>query len=98
MQLTLVSEVVSLTEAPSVHMGAECGAPLVTGTLLTTARPPGSLPTRHTVPGDGVTLVTGPTGTLPPTAQAPPPLAAPGLTSRPLVPWTTCTRAISLKI
>ena len=79
-------------------MGAESGAPLVTGTLVTTPRPPGALLTRHTVPGDGVTLVTRPTGTLAPTAQAPPPLAAPGLTSRPLVAWPTCTRAVSLKI
>ena len=96
-QLTLVSEVVSLTEASPVHMGAERGAPLVTGTLLPTPRPPGALLTRHAVPGDGVTLVTRPTLTLTPAAQAPPPLAAPGLTSRPLVPWPTCTRAVSLK-
>ena len=98
MQLTLVSKVVSLTEASAVHMGAEGSAPLVTVTLLTTARPPAPLLTWHTVPGDMVTLVTSLTLTLPPTVQAPPPLATLGLTARPLVSWPTCTRAVSLKI
>ena len=98
MQLTLVSEVVSLTEASAVHMGAERGAPLVTVTLLTTPRPPAPLLTRHTVPGDMVTLVTSLTLTLAATVQAPTPKAALGLTARPLVSWPTCTRAVSLKI
>ena len=98
MQLTLVSEVVSLTEASAVHMGAERSAPLITVTCLATARPPGPLLTRHTVPGDMVTLVTSFTLTLPSTVQAPPPLAALGLTARPLVSWPACTRAVSLKI
>ena len=98
MQVTLVTEVVSLTEASPVHMRAEGGAPLVTVTRPRTPGPPASLLTRHTVPGDMVTLQTRATPTLAPTVQAPAPFTAPGPAARPLVAWPTLTRAISLKL
>ena len=74
MQVTLVTEVVSLTEASPVHMRAEGGAPLVTVTRPRTPGPPAALLTRHTVPGDMVTLQTRATPTLAPTVTTPAPL------------------------
>ena len=98
MQVTLVTEVVPLTEASPVHMRAEGGALLVTVTRLPTPGPPAALLTWHTVPGDLVTLQTRATPTLASAVQPPAPPTAPGPAARPLVAWPTLTRAISLKL